>query len=360
MKDYYKILGVEKSASKDEIKKAFRKLAHEHHPDKQGGSDAKFKEASEAYSVLSDDSKRKQYDTFGSAGPSMGGGGYGGGAGGFEGFDFSQFTGGNGQGFEFDLGDLFGDLFGGGGRGRQKKGSDIYVDIQVSFKDSVFGVEKNIVLSKKSTCATCSGTGGKPGTGTKTCDTCHGKGKVNETRRSFMGNFTTTQVCPTCKGAGQIPKEKCTTCRGEGITESKQEIGVRIPPGINDGEMVRLTGMGEAIQGGKPGDLYVRIHVEKHSIFKKEKDSLFMNLEIKLSQALLGAEIPVQTLDGELIMTIPEGTNNGEILRVKGKGVVHDRTTKRGDLFITISVLMPKRLSRSAKKAIEDLQKEGL
>lgn len=366
MKDYYKILGVEKNASKEEIKKAFRKLAHQHHPDKGGGeeSNKKFKEASEAYSVLSDDNKRKQYDTFGASGVGAGGPGSGG-FGGFNpndfgGFDFSGFQG-NGQGFEFDLGDIFGDLFGGnrGRSTRQARGRDISIDLSISFEESIFGVEKDITITKSSTCITCGGKGAAPHSGMETCKTCNGKGKLNETRRSFMGVFSTTRVCDTCKGQGQIPKEKCSTCHGDGVTERRQEIGAKIPAGIENGEMIRLNGMGEAIQNGMPGDLYVKIHVKPHPYIKKEGLNLTTDLRIKLTQAIMGTEITMNTLDGELAVKIPEGTNNGEVLRIKGKGVPIERG-RRGDFFIKINVEMPKKLSKEAKKLIDGLRAEGL
>ncbi|MFA6459530.1 MAG: molecular chaperone DnaJ [Candidatus Paceibacterota bacterium] len=367
MKDYYKTLGVERGASKEEIKKAFRKQAHLHHPDKNKNdptSSQKFKEASEAYSVLSDDAKRKQYDTFGSAGPGYnpGAGGFGG-QGGFNaqdfgGFDFSGF--GQGGGVEFDIGDIFGEFFGGGRsrQSRQERGRDISIDIEISFEESVFGVERNIVLTKASKCQTCNGNGGEPGTTMETCPTCSGKGKINETRRSFLGSFTTSKICETCHGRGTVPKEMCHTCHGSGVNERQQEIIAKIPPGIENGEMVRLTGMGEAISNGVAGDLYVKIHVKAHAMLRKEGFNLVMDLNIKLSSALGGAEIPIKTLDGEVVLTIPEGTNTGEILRIKGKGVPNDRG-KRGDLLIKVTVDMPKHLSREARKLIEGLKDEG-
>jgi len=362
MKDYYKILGVERSASKDDIKKAFRKLAHEHHPDKTKGdktAEQKFKDASEAYAVLSDEQKRQQYDTFGSAGAGFnpGAGGFGG-QGGFGGFDFSQFTQGNGQGFEFDIGDIFGDFFGGGRQARQQRGRDISIDIQVSFEESVFGVERDILLTKTASCLTCNGSGASPGSKMETCKKCNGKGKVNETRRSFIGVFNTTKVCDLCHGKGQVPKDKCATCRGEGVLERQQEITVKIPPGMEDGEMIRLGGMGEAIPSGQPGDLYVKVHVKPHPSIKKEGINLIMDTKVKLTQALTGGEQTVKTLDGEIVLNIPAGTNTGEILRIKGKGVPHGG--RRGDLFIRIIIDIPKKLSKAAKQAIEELKREGL
>ena len=288
-KDYYKILGVEKQASKDEIKKAFRKLAHEHHPDKNQGNDAKFKEINEAYTVLSDDVKRQQYDMYGSAGPSgfnPNQGGFGGGQG-FGGFDFSGFTrqyqGQNGQSFEFDLGDIFGEFFGGGKR--VKKGKNINIDIQLSFKESIFGLQKDI----------------------------------------------------------SINKEKLT---------------VTIPPGIENGQGLRIPGKGEEGPGGR-GDLIVRIWVEDHPVFRKEGFNLIMELELKLTTALLGASIDIDTLDGKIEVKIPQGTTHNEILRIKQKGVPDERG-RRGDLLIVTKVNMPKKLSKDAQKLIEQLKNEGI
>jgi molecular chaperone DnaJ len=374
MKDYYKTLGVDKGASKDEIKKAFRKLAHEHHPDKTKNdptSSQKFKEASEAYSVLSDDDKRKQYDMYGSAGPGgsgfsgqNGGAGFGGfgGQGGFGGFDFSGFQQGNGQGFEFDLGDIFGDFFGGGraggGRG-QARGQDISVDLMISFEESIFGVEKDILVTKDSKCLTCSGSGAERGSTMKKCEKCHGKGKVTEARRSFLGVVNTSVVCDVCHGQGQIPSTKCGTCHGLGVTERAQEISVKIPAGIEDGQSMRLTSMGEAIPFGVSGDLYVKVHVKAHSHIRKEGNSLVTDQKIKLTQAIIGGEMTIKSLDGDLIVSIPEGSNNGDVLRIKGKGVPVGGG-KRGDLFIKLIIEMPKKLSKEAKKAIEELKKEGI
>ncbi|MEK9185080.1 MAG: molecular chaperone DnaJ [Patescibacteria group bacterium] len=358
-KDYYSILGIEKNASKDDIKKAFRKLAHEYHPDKKTGNEAKFKEVNEAYIVLSDETKRKQYDTYGSN--------FDGAEGfdqsqGFGGFDFSQFTqNGSGNGFEFDLGDIFGEFFGGRSTNSQKatRGRDISIDIEVSFEDSIFGTERAILLSKNAKCDTCNGNGAKPGSGMKTCDTCNGKGKIHEARRSFMGNFSTVRTCTSCHGSGEIPKEKCSTCRGAGIIRKQEEIKVKIPAGINNGEMIRLTGAGEAVLGGTSGDLYIKIHIKRHSVFHKEGHNLIMDMRIKLSSALLGEEISVKTLDGDIKVKIPEGVSHGEILRVKGRGVPIDKN-RRGDLMIKITIDLPHRLSKSAIKLIEELKKEGI
>ena len=355
MKDHYKTLGVEKSASADEIKKAFRKLAHQHHPDK-GGDEKKFKEASEAYQVLSDEKKRKEYDTYGSAGPNHGFSGQGGGQGGF---DFSGFRG----GFDgADLNDLFGDFFGGRSRGgspQTKRGRDISVDLQVTFSEGVFGVERKVNITKISACHTCKGSGAKPGTKMNTCTKCKGQGRVNETVQSFLGTFSQVRECAVCGGAGKIPEEKCTTCKGAGVGRHEEGITIKVPAGIEHGEMVRLVGAGEAVKGGTAGDLYVRIHVAPHAAFKRERENLVMNLKVKLTDAILGAEYPIETLDGQIKLTIPKGVSSGEVLRIRNKGVPID-VKHRGDLLIKVEVKNPAKLSRKAEKLLEELRDEGI
>ncbi len=396
-KDYYKILGVEKGASKDEIKKAFRKLAHEHHPDKTGGDDKKFKEVNEAYSVLSDDSKKAQYDQFGSEGPA-GFGGYGGGGQGqgFGGFDFSGFGGGfgGGDGVEFDLGDIFGSVFGGGrgsrgGKPKTPKGSDISVDIEISFKDSIFGAEKEFSLHRTAECEYCKGSRAEPKAGHsgatasagefESCKTCDGKGQVVETRRSMFGAFQSARLCDDCAGTGKLPKTKCSVCKGKGIQHNKKDtITVIIPAGIETGEMLRVTGKGEAVTGGTTGDLYIRIHV-RHVAGEKTKDSntrkeglnLAMDHTVKLTDSLLGGESTIETIDGPITIEIPQGITHGEILRVKNKGVPHgsgannpetsrDSSTRRGDLMVHIKINIPSKISKSARKLIEELKEEGM
>ena len=288
-KDYYKILGVNKDASEEEIKRAFRKLAHAHHPDKKGGDESKFKEVSEAYSILSDKKKRAQYDTFESTG---GSGGFQDGAyqGGFDpssfGFDFSGFN--NGEFDAGDLGDILSSIFGGR---RVRRGRDIAVDIELSFQESIFGVERKVVINSK------------------------------------------------------FVKQK--------------EVAIKIPPGIDDGQMIRMSGMGEVIEGGLPGDLYVKVHVRRHQTLRKEGHNLVMELQIKLTEALLGGERTLVTLDGEIILKIPQGSNTGTLLRVKGKGVPIG-VGKRGDLYVRLTVKIPEKLSKEAKKAVEELKKEGI
>ena len=360
-KDYYKTLGVNKNASKEEIKKAFHKLAHAHHPDKNKGDDKKFKETNEAYQVLSDDKKRASFDQFGNAdGPQgFGGGGFGG-QGGFGGFDF---TGQNG-GVEFDmgnLGDIFGDFFGGGmGRSQKvKKGRDIQTEVNLSFEEAIFGVDKNIKINKQSVCNICTGTGAKVGTKMNTCSTCDGQGQVREVRRSILGNFATTKTCETCFGKGKVPSEKCSNCKGTGVVRKDEEISLNIPSGINNAETLRVRGRGEAIQGGEAGDLYVKLNVKSHPVYTREGQNLMMDLNIKLTDALLGMNYDLKTLDGKnMEVKIPEGINNGEMLRVKGKGV--PTTHGKGDTIIRIHVTMPSKLSRKAKESIEKLKEDGI
>ncbi len=359
-KNYYDILGVDKKATPDEIKKAFRKLAHQHHPDKKGGDATQFKEASEAYSVLSDEKKRAEYDTYGRTFNESGGFNPNQGGAGFGGFDFSGAT---AEGFEgFDLGDIFGQFFGGGRAqtsARQKRGSDISIDVEISFQEAIFGVERKIILKKTSACDVCKGSGAEPGTSFKTCATCNGKGKVHETRNSFLGQFSTVRTCSTCDGTGKIPEIKCKKCHGAGVIKQQEEISIRIPAGINDGEMIRLGGLGEAVFGGTAGDLYVKIHVKRHPLFRKENLNIVMDLNIKLSTALLGGEYDIQTLDGDIKLAIPAGIGFNEILRVKGKGVPYERG-KRGDLMVKVHITLPAKLSKQAARLVEDLKKEGI
>jgi len=355
-KDYYQILGIDKSASKDDIKKSFRNLAHKYHPDKKTGDDAKFKEINEAYSVLSDEKKRQQYDTHGSTSPSSG---FQGNGGGFDGFDFSQFTQGGNGGFEFDFGDIFGDVFGGGRKQQAKRGRDISVDLELSFEDAVFGTDRTVLLNKVSKCSSCTGTGAEKGTELETCAKCSGKGSIREVKRTFFGQFESNSVCDICNGLGKVPKVKCNNCHGHGILKKESEIKIKIPPGIENGEMMRLSGAGEAVAQGIPGDLYIKIYVKKHPTFKKDGYNLVMDLPVKLTDALLGSTVGLATLDGQIDLKVPEGVTHGEILRVKGKGVPFEKGS-RGDILIKISIQLPKKLSKSARKAIEELKNEGM
>ncbi len=361
MKNYYDILGVQKGATEEDIKVAFRKLAHKYHPDKKGGDEAKFKEVSEAYAVLSDKRKRAEYDTYGKT--FAGGGPQGGPQGGFGGFDFSNFQGfqgfqgQNGQAFEFDLGDIFGDFFGGGGRAR--RGRDISIDIELPFRDSIFGTERRVLISKVGTCDVCEGTGAKKGSKTITCPTCNGKGEVRESRNSFFGNVSTSRTCSRCHGRGTVPEQPCEVCRGEGVAKREEEIRVSVPAGVEDGEMIRMPGRGEAVPGSKAGDLYVKLHVRADKLFTREQNNLITVLPIRLTDALLGGEYKVHTLDGDEMLTVPAGVVHGEMLRIRGKGVPHGRGA-RGDLLVRVDIEFPKKLSKEARAIVEKLRAEGL
>ena len=366
-KDYYNILGINKTASKDEIKKAFYKLAQKYHPDKKEGNESKFKEVNEAYQTLSDDSKRSKYDQYGSGFENMGQGQRGYQQGGFGDFDFSGFSARGGQAngdMEFDFGnlnDIFSDFFtgGGGGRAKSRRGRDISTEIQISFADSIFGVNRRILITKTSNCNTCGGSGAKLGTKMNTCKYCNGQGKIHEIKRSFLGSVQSARMCEECLGSGQVPAEKCEKCKGAGVLRREEEISINIPAGIRDGEMVRMSGMGEAVSKGTAGDLYIKINVAPHAVYKRDGHNLVMNLNLKLSDALLGTEYPIQTLDGEIKIVIPEGVSVNEILRVKGKGVPIS-ATKRGDLLIKLNIKLPNKLSRKSKELIEQLKKEGI
>ncbi len=361
-KDYYNILGVNKSATDDEVKKAFRKQAQKFHPDKKSGDEAKFKEVSEAYAVLGDKKKRAEYDAYGHT--FAGAGGASAGAeqqGGFGGFDFSGFQQGFGQqgGVEFDFGDMFGDFFGGGrGQARQRRGRDISIDIEIDFTESAFGVTRKVLLTKSSICSECDGTGAKNKSDLITCTSCNGKGQVHETKRTMLGQFTTVRECYACKGTGKIPKEPCKKCRGESIVKEQSEIEIKIPAGISNGEMVRLAGQGEAVQGGVPGDLYVKVHVRPHKVFTREGENLRMTLKVKLTDAILGATYTIPSLHKEIDLKVPAGVHHGEVLRVRGKGI--ERDGYAGDILVTINIEIPKKLSRKAKKLIQELREEGV
>lgn len=349
--NYYETLGVEKNASKEDIKKAFRKLAHKYHPDKKGGNEEKFKEVNEAYQVLSDDTKRAEYDSYGKV--------FGGGSGPAGAEGFSGFGGFQNANFDFgDINDIFSEFFGGGGS-QSKRGSDISIDLELSFEDAIFGVERKIKLTKTSTCQKCSGNGAEPNTKSSTCTKCNGQGKIHETKRSILGTFSNIRECSHCNGVGQVPDKKCSDCRGLGVVRDQEEVVIKIPSGIRDGEMIRLSGKGEAIPRGTSGDLYIKIHVTKHPVFRREGVNIVMDLNIKLSDALLGADYNVNTLDGNIKLKIPAGISFGEILRIREKGVIIEKG-RRGDLMVNLNIQTPKKLSGKARKLIEDLKKEGV
>ncbi|HQU07808.1 MAG: hypothetical protein B7X04_01000 [Parcubacteria group bacterium 21-54-25] len=352
-KDYYAVLGVARQASKDDIKKAFRKLAQKHHPDK-GGDEAKFKEITEAYAILSDDKKRREYDSYGRTFA-------GGNAAGAGGFDPNNFTGASQFG-EFDFSDIFqgfGDVFGGGGRRQAVRGRDISIDIEVSFKEAVLGAKRSVLLAKISQCEVCAGTGAKKGTTMDTCATCGGSGRIHETRNSILGTFATVRACSDCEGAGKVPKEQCATCHGHGVLRREEEIMIEVPAGIDNGEMIRLPGQGEAVKGAAAGDLYVKVHVKPDPVFRKEGLNLVMDLPVKMTDALLGSAVSVALVDGKNIeVKVPPLSRAEEVLRVRGKGVAG--SAGHGDLLIRVSVVFPKKLSSRARKAIGELKEEGL
>jgi molecular chaperone DnaJ len=358
MKNYYDILGVQKGASEEEIKSAFRKLAHKYHPDKKGGDEAKFKEVSEAYAVLSDKKKRTEYDTYGKT--FAGAGAQGAGFGGFDFSNFQNFQGfrQNGQAFEFDLGDMFADVFGGGGRS-PLRGRDISIDIELTFREAIFGTERRVLIAKMGTCDVCGGTGAKKGTKMVSCKTCNGKGEVRESRNSFFGTFTSTRQCPHCHGRGEVPENPCEACHGEGIRKREEEMHIVVPAGVDDGEMIRMPGRGEATVGGSAGDFYVKLHVKHDPKFARDGNNLLTALHIKLTDALLGGEYRIHTLDGDEQLTVPAGVTPGEILRIRGHGVPHGRGS-RGDLLVRVDIEFPKKLSRTAKDIVEKLKAEGL
>ncbi len=357
MKDYYQTLGLQKGANRDEVKKAFRKLSAQYHPDKKTGDESKYKEITEAYATLGDEKKKAEYDTYGH---SFAGGQPGGGTGGFNWADFSQGRQG-GQGFEFDISDIFENFgFGSGSGGRRDtRGRDISIDINLSFTESIFGVTRRVLLTKNNTCTTCTGSGAKKGTEMITCTTCNGAGKIHETRQSIMGSFSTVRECEPCHGTGKVPKERCPVCAGSGIVRSQEEIEIKVPTGIQNGEVIRMTGRGEAMPRGQAGDLYIKIHVEQHGTIKRDGSTLLSRLPIKLTDALLGGSYRVETLDGHVDINIPAGISHGELLRIKNKGVP-DSSNRRGDFLVKIEIETPKSLSKKAKKLIEDLRAEGI
>jgi len=374
-KDYYKTLGVEKGASADDIKKAFRKLAHQYHPDKKGGNEEKFKEVNEAFQVLGNAEKRKQYDQFGADFAQQGGfgGGMGwedfmraarGGQGGFQ--DFGSTFGG------MDFTDLFGDVFSafggsasGGGFGRSRRGrprgNDIQVDVEIDFCEAVFGIEKEIRLTKQNNCDVCAGSGAEPGTKIKSCEQCGGRGQVVRVQRTILGAMQTATVCPACRGEGSVPEKRCKHCGGDGRVRSESNYKVKIPAGIDDGGTIRLSGKGESAgSGGQAGDLYVVVHVRGDARFTREGNDTHADLRISYAQATLGDKIEIETLDGLKKLAIPEGTQSHQQIRLRGLGVPDVHGRGRGDHYVRVIVDVPKRVSRKAKKLLEELSGEFL
>ncbi len=371
-KDYYNILGVSKSANDNEIKKAFRKLAHKYHPDKGGGDEAKFKEINEAYQILSDKQKRTQYDQFGSAFDQAGGGGAGQG---FGGFDFSGFSGDGPGGIKFEFGgdggggfgDMFGDLFGSKNqeRGGQEKGNDVAVDLNISLEEAATGIEKEINIYLSSICSECKGSGAKTGSKITTCKTCHGAGQIKRERRTILGIFAQMEICQDCQGQGEKPEKNCSKCGGDGKVKENKNIKIKIPAGIADGQTIRLSGQGEVgfrPSGGKsiPGDLYITVHLNQHSLFERRGDDIIYKLEINFSQAALGDKIEIPTLSGKVKLKIPSGIQSGKVIKLKNKGLPHLQGRGEGDMFVVIVIKTPDKLSRRQKRIIEKLKEEGI
>lgn len=338
-RDYYEVLGVDRSADDATIKKAYRQLAKKYHPDANPGdkeAEAKFKEASEAYAVLSDSEKRRQYDQFGHAAFDGGAGGAGAG-----GFDFS------GMDFGDIFGDIFGDFFGGGSRrgasNGPMKGANLRTSVRITFEEAVFGCEKEIDMVLKDACTTCGGTGAKPGTSSETCTKCGGKGKVVFSQQSLFGMVQNVQTCPECNGSGKIIKDKCTTCRGTGYTSSRKKIKVSIPAGIDNGQSVRIREKGEpGVNGGPRGDLLVEVIVSSHPIFQRQDMNIYSTAPISFAQAVLGGETRISTVDGDVLYEVKPGTQTDTRIRLKGKGVPSLRNKNiRGDQYVTLVVQVP-------------------
>ena len=350
-RDYYEVLGVAKTATDAEIKKAYRVLAKKYHPDMNPGdkvAEQKFKEASEAYAVLSDAEKRKKYDQFGHAAFEQGGGA---GAGGFGGFDFSDIFGGG-------MGDIFSDLFG-GGRSRSSyngpmQGANVKITMRVSFMEAVFGVDKKIQMGIKDECPHCHGTGAKPGTSPETCSKCGGKGQVVYTQQSLFGAVRNVQTCPDCHGTGKIIKEKCTDCSGTGYIKNNKTIEISIPAGIDNGQSVRIKGKGEpGVNGGPRGDLLVGVNVDRHPIFQRQGYDIYTTVPISFADAALGADITIKTVDGDVTQTIKPGTQTDARITLRGKGVptLRNKNT-RGNHYVTLVVQVPEKMNAEQKEAL--------
>lgn len=346
-RDYYEVLGVSKDASEADIKSAFRRLAKKYHPDVSKEPDAaeKFKEAQEAYAVLSDPDKRKRYDQFGQAAFNNNGAG---------GYDFSDFD------FSDIFGDLFGNAFGGfggfssfGGRGRAAKGRDTVVRVDLDFEEAVNGCKKELTLSLNETCDECDGEGGH---GVTTCDKCHGSGTINAHQQTLFGTFMTKTTCDKCGGSGKTFKEVCKKCRGTGKSKTTKKIEVTVPAGVDNGNQLRISGKGEAGSNGGPnGDIYLEFYVKDHPLFEREGDDIYLELPITVAEAALGAKKQIPTLSGNVTVTIPAGSESNDKLRLKGKGVQAVNSFRKGDMYIILKVIMPKKLSREQKKLFEKL-----
>ena len=356
-RDYYEVLGVEKGADDATIKKAYRQLAKKYHPDMNPGdkeAEKKFKEASEAYAVLSDPDKRRQYDQFGHSAFEGGGAG-----GGFGGFDFS------GADFSDIFGDIFGDFFGGGSRGGARnngpmKGANLRTSVRISFEQAVFGVEKELDLNLKDTCKTCNGSGAKPGTSPETCRKCGGRGQVVTQHSTPFGTIRNSQVCPDCGGTGKTIKEKCPDCHGSGYISSRKKIQVSIPAGIDNGQSVRIRDKGEpGVNGGPRGDLLVEVVVDRHPIFQRQEMNIFSTVPVSFAVAALGGEILIDTVDGKVVYDVKAGTQTDTRIRLRGKGVPSLRNKDvRGDHYVTLVVQVPDKLSNEAKELLKQFDKE--
>ena len=363
-RDYYEVLGISKDASADEIKKAFRKAAVQHHPDKEGGDETKFKEVNEAYEVLKDPSKRQRYDQFGHAGV----GGSGGGGNPFEGFGG---YGGQGQNINFDfgdmgLGDIFSSFFGSGGGPRQSRpsrGNDVETSVDITFDQAVFGTEVDLNLSLEDVCEHCKGSTAEPGHDMKSCAECGGSGQVTRVMRTVFGNIQQATVCPTCKGRGKVPEKACTVCRGKGTQRKTQEIGLKIPAGIDDGTTIRLREHGEAIANGSKGDLYVNVRVKPHKKFTREGNLILSEETVSMVDAALGTEIDVDTVDGPVKMKIPAGTQSGTDFKLSSHGVPYLKREARGAHIVTIHIETPTKLSKRQVELLKEFKnnpKKGL
>ncbi|MBU0707608.1 molecular chaperone DnaJ [Patescibacteria group bacterium] len=361
-KDYYEILGVSRDVSDAELKSAFRKLAHQHHPDKKGGDEAKFKEINEAYQVLSNKDKRAQYDQFGQNFD---------GSQGINWQDFARQTGGS-NGFRTninyedmgfgDLGDMVGDLFGMGRRRSQRgqHGNDVQVELPLEFREAVFGVTKPMNLYKTIKCPSCSGNGAEPGTKIETCSACSGTGQVQRIQNTILGQMRTMGVCSDCNGEGKKVSQKCKKCKGQGTVKDYDDLDVKIPAGIADGQTIRIMGRGEAgSQGGSAGDLYIRVKVKEDPEFKREGDDIILDIEIPYSVAVLGGKADINTLDGSVKLKIPSGTPSGKVFKIRDRGIPHLKAGGRGDQLVTVKVKVPSKPSKKIKKILEELADEG-